>query len=131
MAAGFQGLEVYKEARILRQRVFKLSRLLPAVEKHCLFSQMRRAALSVTNNIAEGHGSRSYRHNISYLYRSRGSVNELVDDMSACEDEGYFQPDHLDDLRSQAYSVTKLLNGYIGYLQKRLHKEGQSGENNS
>ncbi|MDY7011022.1 MAG: four helix bundle protein [Planctomycetota bacterium] len=120
MPGEFEDLDVYKQARVLRQQVWKLARQLPAEEKYVLVSQIRRAALSVTNNIAEGHGSRSYRHNISYLYRSRGSVNELLDDMNACEDEGYFRKDHLDDLRLQAKAVTKLINGYIKYLRKRI-----------
>ena len=127
MPAGeFYDLDVYKQARVLRQRVFKLAGLLPAEEKFALISQMRRAALSVTNNIAEGHGSRSYRHNISYLYRSRGSVNELLDDISACEDEEYFKSEHLDDLREQAMTVIRLINGYIAFLRKRLAKEKES-----
>jgi len=120
MGKGFEDLEVYKEARVLRQRVFKLTRLLPAEEKYNLFSQMRRAALSVTNCIAEGHGSRSYRHNISYLYRSRGSICELQDDLNACEDEGYFKKEHLDDLRKQAETVLRLINGYVSYLRGRI-----------
>ena len=126
---GFEDLEVYKEDRRLRQRVFKLARLLPAEEKYNLASQMRRAALSVTNNIAEGHGSRSYRHNISYLYRSRGSVNELLDDLNACEDEGYFRTEHLDDLRQQATSVVKRVNGYVAYLRKRIGQDGKPATN--
>ncbi len=117
---GFEDLKLYQEARRFRQRIYKLSRLLPNDEKYNLISQMRRASLSVTNNIAEGHGSRSYRHNISYLYRSRGSINELLDDISACEDEGYFKKEHLDDLRKQAVSVAKLINGYIAYLRRRM-----------
>ena len=95
MGAGFDDLDVYQQARELRRRVFKLTGLLPDRERYVLCPQMRRAALSVTNNIAEGHGSRSYRHNISYLYRSRGSVNELLDDLTACEDERYFEQEHL------------------------------------
>jgi len=120
MPTGFQGLEVYQEARKFRQRVLKLTRLLPESERHGFVPQMRRAALSVTNNIAEGHGNRSYRHNISYLYRSRGSMNELLDDIGACEDEGYFQKEHLDDLRSHAEQVLRLLNGYIAFLRRKL-----------
>ena len=123
MGLGFEDLEVYQEARKLRTRIFKLTRLLPSDERYVLVSQMRRAALSVTNNIAEGHGSRSYRHNISYLYRSRGSVNELLDDINACEDEGYFEKRHLDDLRSTAESVARLINGYIAYLRRRIAEE--------
>jgi four helix bundle protein len=126
MAKGFEDLEVYKEARILRKRVYRLTSLLPSKERFILFPQMRRAALSVTNCIAEGHGSRSYRHNISYLYRSRGSVCELQDDFNTCEDEDYFKKEHLDDLRVQADKVMKLINGYIAYLRKRIQSEEES-----
>jgi len=122
-AREFDQLECYKQARVLRQRVSRLVRRLPDEEKYILASQMRRAALSVTNNIAEGHGSRSFRHNISYLYRARGSANELLDDIGACEDEGYFKKEHLDDLREQIRSVVRLINGYIAYLRKRLDQE--------
>jgi four helix bundle protein len=50
---------------------------------------MRRAALSVTNNIAEGHGRWHYQENIQFCRISRGSVDELIDDFNICEDEGY------------------------------------------
>lgn len=123
MTGGFESLELYQEARILRRRVGRLVRQLPGHEKYNLASQMRRAALSVTNNIAEGHGSRSYRHNISYLYRSRGSLNELLDDYNACEDEAYFRKEDLDRLRDHTHSVIRLLNGYIRYLRGRLSAE--------
>jgi four helix bundle protein len=120
MGAGFEDLEVYREARNLRRRMFELSQLLPREERYGLFGQIRRAALSVTNCIAEGHGSRSFRHNMSYLYRARGSVCELQDDLNACEDEGYFKKDHLDDLRADTETVNKLINGYIRHLRGRL-----------
>jgi four helix bundle protein len=78
-----------------------------------------KGTLSLTNNIAEGHGSWSYRHNVSYLRRSRGSSNELLDDLNTCEDEGYFKKEHLGDLRAEIRSVIRLINGYIAYLQKQ------------
>ena len=120
MGKGFEDLEAYQKARVLRRRVYRLTKLLPREERFILFPQMRKAALSVTNCIAEGHGSRSYRHNISYLYRSRGSVCELQDDFNTCEDEAYFKKEHLDDIREQAEKVLKLINGYIAYLKGRL-----------
>ncbi len=131
MPGGFEDLELYQQARKFRQRVYKLSRLLPQEEKFNLISQMRRAALSVTNNIAEGHGSRSWRHNISYLYRSRGSVNELLDDLNLCEDEGYFETEHLDNLRGDAEATIRLLNGYVGYLRRKLSDGVSSGTGKS
>jgi len=133
MGKGFEDLDVYQEARRFRKRTFKLTRLLPADEKFVLSSQMRRAALSITNCIAEGHGSQTYRHNISYLYRSRGSVYELQDDLNACEDEQYFEKAHLDDLREDSVRVAKLINAYIRYLDKRLAAESgkRAGRNRS
>jgi four helix bundle protein len=125
MGKGFEDLEVYKEARLLRRRVYKLARLLPDEERFGLASQMRRAAVSTTNCIAEGHGSRSYKHNISYLYRSRGSVCELQDDFNVCQDEQYFKKEHLDDLRRQAETVMKLINGYIAHLRQRLATDAE------
>jgi four helix bundle protein len=119
---GFEELEAYQASRALRQRIGKLVRRLPEDERYNLASQMRRAALSATNCIAEGHGSRSYRHNISYLYRSRGSPYELIDDLNAREDEGYFKPEHLADLRDDINRVIMLINGYIRYLKTRLHE---------
>jgi len=120
MAEGFEGLEAYQAARQLTRRIFALAKKLPRDERYVLVPQMRRAALSVTNCIAEGHGSYSWKHNISYLYRARGSVNELIDDMGACEDEGYFKAERLADLREDADRVVKLLNGYINHLQRRI-----------
>ena len=123
MGMGFEDLEVYQEARSFRKRVFKLTKLLPPEERYILYTQMRRAALSTTNCIAEGHGSRSYRHNISYLYRSRGSVCELQDDFNACEDEGYSEKKYLDDIREHSVTVIKLINGYIRHLNERIAEE--------
>jgi len=121
MGAGFEDLEVYQEARKLRIRIYALTRQLPDEEKYNLVSQMRRAALSATNCIAEGHGSRGWKHNISYLYRSRGSLNELIDQINCCEDEQYFRKDHLTDLHENVQTVIRLLNGYIRYLRSRLN----------
>jgi four helix bundle protein len=126
MPAEFDELEVYQQARVLRKRVYRLVEQLPPEERFALAGQMRRASVSVTNNIAEGHGSRSYRHNISYLYRSRGSVNELMDDFNVCEDENYFKREHLDDIRQQAKRVIQLINGYIAHLRRRLAQEAMS-----
>jgi len=123
MGQGFEDLEVYQQARLLRQRVYKLTKLLPLNEKFGLVPQMRRAAVSLTNCIAEGHGSRSFRHNASYLYRSRGSVCELLDDFNVCEDEKYFTKVQLDDIRVQAMRVQQLINGYIRYLKSRPAKD--------
>jgi four helix bundle protein len=57
------------------------------MEKYCLDPQMRRAALSVSNNIAEGYGRWHYMENVHYCQIARGSVTKVLDDVNTCEDE--------------------------------------------
>ena len=80
---------------------------------------MRRAALSVTNNIAEGFGRFHFQENIQFCRQSRGSIFELIDDFNACEDEGYIQKEECQDLTTEAYTLIKVLNAYIASIKKQ------------
>jgi len=120
----FEDLEVYREAREFRKRVYKLTRLLPGDEKFIIIPQMRRAAISITNNIAESHGRYGYQDKARFLRNARGSMQEILDDINICEDEKYAKKEHLDDLRQHGIKVRKLINGYIAYLN-REKKKGQ------
>jgi four helix bundle protein len=115
----FEGLEVYKAARDLRKAMYGVTRRLPNFEKYEVASQIRRAAVSLTNNIAEGHGRFHYPDQIRFILHSRGSVEELIDDLNICLDEGYIPPDEVATLREKALGVLALLNGYLRYLRGR------------
>lgn len=115
----FEDLEVYKVARELRKKIYQIIKKLPVEEKHNLQSQMRRAALSVTNNIAEGYGRFHYQENIQFLRQSRGSLEELIDDLNVCDDEGYIVKEEIEQLKVESYELLKKINGYILYLRKR------------
>ena len=91
----FEALEVYKAARAFRKKIYKLIKGLPPEEKYNLASQMRRAALSLTNNIGEGHGRFFYQENIQFCRISRGSLMELIDDLNTCIDEKYLEQSYL------------------------------------
>jgi len=114
----FEDLEIYKVARGFRKKIYSLAKELPEYEKYNLAGQMRRAALSLTNCIAEGHGRFHYQENIQFLRQSRGSLQELIDDINACIDESYADLDRLSSLKEEGYMVLKKLNGYIKYLRK-------------
>jgi len=93
----FEELELYKASRDYRKKVYALVKKLPRQEEYNLASQMRRAATSLTNNIADGHGRYHYQENIQFCRQSRGSLSELIDDLNICNDESYFPDNHLNE----------------------------------
>ncbi|MFH0858851.1 MAG: four helix bundle protein [Candidatus Omnitrophota bacterium] len=113
----FEKLDLYNLAREYRGKIYKLVKELPSEEKFNLTNQMRRAALSLTNNIAEGHGRYHFQENIQFLRQSRGSLEELIDDINLCIDEEYAEGDRLSKLKEEAYCLLKSLNSYIKYLR--------------
>lgn len=113
----FEDLEVYKAAREFRKAMYAVSRRLPADEKYVLVPQIRKAAVSLTNNIAEGHGRFHYPDQIRFFLHFRGSPEELVDDLNTCLDESYLTADEVMQLKEQARGVLILLNGYVRYLR--------------
>src|SRR5260370_6389614 len=85
-----EDLEVYQVAREFRKAMYRVSRQLSDSEKFALASQIRRAAVSLTNNIAEGRGRFHFLEQIKFMLQARGSLEELLDDLNVCIDENYF-----------------------------------------
>ncbi len=110
--------ELYQCARGFRKRIYQVLKNLPSEEKYALEAQMRRAAISITNNIAEGHGRWHYQENIQFCRIARGSVEEVIDDLNICTDEAYCQQINLEELKAEAYEFIKRINGYIAYLRR-------------
>lgn len=117
----FEDLEVYKLAREFCKKVGKLIKMLPKEEDYNLKPQMKRARVSVTNNIAEGFGRYHFQENIQFCRHSRGSICELIDDFNNCYDDGYIDETYRDELKNDGYTLIEVLNGYIASL-KRLKK---------
>jgi four helix bundle protein len=109
--------ELYRLAREFRRKLYQVIRQLPPEEKYCLANQMRRAAVSITNNVAEGHGRWYYQENIRFCRTARGSLEEIVDDLNVCLDESYGDPATLAELKSASELVARI-NSYIAYLRK-------------
>src|SRR6266516_2371038 len=115
----FEDLDVYQEAREFRKKMYAVTRRLPDFEKYDLGSQTRRAAVSLTNNIAEGHGRYHFADQVRFFLGSRGSLQELVDDLNVCDDEKYLENDEVAGLKEKAWRVLGLINGYLRYLRDR------------
>ena len=120
----FKDLEVWKSARELRHEIERLEKGLPEPEKFGLASQVRRAATSVTANIAEGFGRFGYQENAQMCRQARGSLYELRDHLTTCVDEGFLTLAEGKRLDSLAQSVARLLNGYVrSTLMLKKHSE--------
>lgn len=120
----FTDLNTWKTARILRADIYRMSKRFPRQEAFALCSQIRRAAVSVTANLAEGYGRFSYQENIQFCRQSRGSAYELRDHLTTALDEGYITLDEHKQLDLQAITVVKLINRYIRATKLRKLKGG-------
>ena len=103
--------------------MYRISKQLPEIEKFGLANQIRRAALSLTNNIAEGHGRFHYLEQIRFTLQSRGSLEELIDDLNTCCDEQYLSRAEIDALKQQGWRIRQLIDGYIRYLRQQTNSD--------
>jgi four helix bundle protein len=106
-------LEVWRAARVFRTEMYKVAGSLPDFEKFGLASQLRRAATSVTANIAEGLGRFGYQENVQLCRQARGSLYELRDHLTTCVDQGYLNLAEAKKLDGMAQRVAQILNGYL------------------
>ena len=123
-------LEVWKRAQNFAVLVYKqVIPFLPASEKYNLSDQLKRAATSVSANIAEGHGRYHYLDNVRFCYIARGSLTEIQSHLSLANSLGYLSDDVYQRITSDAESIAKQLNNYIAYLKrsKQGEKEFPSG----
>ncbi|HJY21082.1 MAG TPA: four helix bundle protein [Chthoniobacterales bacterium] len=116
----FEDLEVYQAAREFRKAMYRVARRLPEIEKFGLAAQIRDAAGSLTNNIAEGRGRFHFLDQIKFMLNSRGSLEELLDDLNVCLDENYLPAEEVETLKSDGWRVHKLINGYIRFVRGRI-----------
>jgi four helix bundle protein len=120
----FEDLEAYKLARQFRKNMYAVTRRLPKFEMFELGSQIRRAATSLTNNIAEGHGRYHIPDQLRFLLHARGSLEELIDDLNICLDESYLGGQEVETLKQEAWRAHHVLNGYGRYLRRKQDGEG-------
>lgn len=112
----FEGLEVYKAARLLVRDVYRLQQRFPKTETYALGDQIRRSSSSVTSNIAEGSGRSSFKEKSHFIEIAYGSLMEAFSQLQIAQDLGYLSQDDIDDVRSQFVNVAKMLSGLKNYF---------------
>ena len=114
----FEDLEVWKKARALKNEIFELVKSFPKEEKFRLTDQLIRSSRSVSTQIAEGHGRRTFPDRIRFCIIARGSLGETLKHLIDAIDCKYITDDVLKYFRNKIDEVERLLNGYINYLEK-------------
>ena len=112
-------LETWKIAMELVEEVYRVTAVFPAHEQYGLVSQMRRAAVSIPSNVAEGAGREGSREFARFLSIARGSLSELDTQHQIAIRLGYVKPG-----RDQV----ELLLGRVGKLLSGLHKKMKEAE---
>jgi four helix bundle protein len=114
-------LEVWKVSRQLTKSVYFLSNKFPDEEKFGLTSQIRRTAVSVPSNIAEGCGRNHRKDALQFFYISRGSLYELETQIILASDLGFIVEKEVENISEEITKAKKLLNGFINYFKKTIN----------
>ena len=114
-------LEVWKSAMLLTESIYRLSAEFPQHEQFGLTSQIRRAAVSVPANIAEGSARKGNKELTQFLYISLGSLAELETLIILSNKVGYLNDEKQDDLLALITQCSKLTYGLIKYVKNNPH----------
>ena len=109
-------LDVYKISFLLLNEVYKITKVLPKEEKYGLSSQMRRAAVSVCSNIAEGASRFSKKEKKRFYTVARGSVVEIDTQIDISLQQKFINTGHVIDLNKHLESVFRILSKIISNL---------------
>lgn len=109
----FEKLEIWQEARELVNKIYSLTKKFPAEEKFGLTDQLRRAAVSVALNIAEGTNRRTYKDRMHFFQMSITSADEVVTALFIALDQGYLKKPEFDELYEDIAKQTARTAAFI------------------
>ncbi len=117
MLKNYKELKVWQKAYQLCLRVYKQTKAFPIEERYGLTSLIRRAAVSIPSNIAEGYGRKSQGESIQSLYVAYGSNCELETQILLSGDLGFMKAEDLDVLQEDVGGVERMLKALIKSLE--------------
>ena len=119
-------LNVWKSSIQLAKQVYHATDEFPKEETYGLVSQMRRAAVSIASNIAEGAARRGTREFIRFLNMAAGSASELDTQLTISAEIALTAPEKITELQEATNSVSRQLQGLIRHLEHRTKTTGQN-----
>jgi four helix bundle protein len=114
----FEDIEAWRKGRELRRAVYACSRNGAFAKDFALRDQIRRAAISITSNIAEGFERGGNKEFVQFLANSKGSCGELRDQLYAALDEQYVSAEQFAPLYRQAVEISRMISGLMQYLKQ-------------
>ena len=119
MSESYKDLLVWKKSMVLVTEIYRQSLEFPKQETYGLTSQLRRSAISIPSNIAEGKGRRSASEFHQFLGNARGSLLELETQIQIAENLGYLNSAKSGDLARKTSELGKMLNGLMEAIARR------------
>jgi len=124
VARSYRELFVWQKAKALATQIYQATEQFPKPETYGLTSQIRRAAVSVPSNIAEGQGRLTLGEFLHFLGQARGSLLELDTQLAIALDLTYLKADQYEILDREIYQVLGLLNRLIDSLRRARRESG-------
>lgn len=115
----FEDFEVYKATIEFTVKVFELLQRDKFKKEWAFTDQLKRATLSISNNIAEGFERETDKELIRFLYFSKGSAGEVRNIINVLKAVKYITPEEADSLKNDIIGISKQLSNYIKYVKKR------------
>src|SRR6266496_2052635 len=122
MTESYRNLIAWQKAKALALDIYRCTRRFPKDEIYGLTSQMRRAAISLPSNIAEGKGRHTRKDFAHFLYQARGSLLELETQLSIARDLEYLDALTFNNTLGKAEELGRILNGLVNRLQTQPDK---------
>jgi four helix bundle protein len=113
----FEELKVYQQARELTNHIYAVTRQVAFARDRSLVDQVRRAAVSIVSNIAEGYERGSTQELVQFLYFAKGSCGEVRAQLGIARDQGYLSEADCEAMSGQCRLVSGMLYKFIEYLQ--------------
>jgi four helix bundle protein len=114
----FEDIEAWKLGRELTRAIYRVSKSGEFSRDYALRDQIRRAAISITSNIAEGFERGGNREFLQALAIAKGSAGEVRSQLYTACDESYISDAEFEGLRNQCLKVSRTLSGFMTYLQR-------------
>ncbi len=114
----FTELNAWKEGHKLVLMIYKITDKFPSKEMFVLTSQLLRAVISITSNLAEGFGRRNLKEKIQFYFMAEASLTEAQNQLLIAKDVGYLEDEKFTEIWRQTVTVYKLISGLIRSLKK-------------